>query len=751
MKVARKKSSRLTALLGFIFFFSGFASLIYQVVWQRLLTLHYGVGTVSITIIVSVYMLGLGAGALVGGRLAERVTKKIFLYFIVELLIGCFGLISLPFLGLLGRHTAGNSLFISSLCMFLFLCVPTFLMGITLPLLIKIYNRMIRHFLKSVSFLYFINTLGAAVGALFAAYVVISFFGLDIAVYFAAAINFVLAGLIYLAGFSSPPGPVLEEAGAPKEAPDAILGDLAYPLVFLSGFLAIGYEIIWFRIIGVLVKASPYAFSTVLSVYLLGIALGSLSMERYLRRRKDIEKRSLFFLIQFLIGVSIMITVIGYYYLTKYTPVEILTRSSFSVELHPSIPTASKGNLIDLFTIADVLLWPIFFELIPTFFIGASFPLISFLALARPSQEGKTVGSVYFFLTIGNVLGGIFTGFFLLPSLGAEITLVSFSCLNILMVMFVSNFQGRKLAFNRRGIIALSLVLAGVALFPKGGRLYQAMHGDPGEGFETYYEEGIDGVIFTYQRQDEVRNYINGLNHGIRPGPYFITETIEALSFAPAVESVLIIGYGTGSITETILKMKDTKKVTVVELNKTLMKNLNKMPVFREILSDSRIELTIDDGRRYLLRTNEKYDLIFMDPLRATSAYSNNIYSREFFELAQGHLKPGGVLLVSTDEIQVIHKTVATVFDHVLTYNLGFSIYSCIASDRPFKRNESRIKDLVEKFSPQMQELIYRAANNSINMGNQDVIRKTTQELPINEDWRPVSEYYLGLKLKRKD
>jgi spermidine synthase len=128
---------KLTLLIGFIFFFSGFASLIYQVVWQRLLTLHYGVGSIAITLIVSVYMFGLGVGALIGGYLAERIRQKVLLYFIVEAALGIFGIGSLSFLDVLGRYTAGTSYILSLLGIVLFLSLPTLLMGITLPLLTK--------------------------------------------------------------------------------------------------------------------------------------------------------------------------------------------------------------------------------------------------------------------------------------------------------------------------------------------------------------------------------------------------------------------------------------------------------------------------------------------------------------------------------------------------------------------------------------------------------------------------------------
>ena len=171
-------------------------------------------------------------------------------------------------------------------------------MGITLPLITKIFNHLIQNFLHTVSFLYFINTIGAAVGALFASYILISFFGMDTAIYLAAIINFVLAGLIFLSRTQKeqPYTPAIRKDTEP------ILGSAAYIFVFVTGFLAIGYEIVWFRIVGVLVKSSPYAFSTVLSIVLFGIGFGSYRMSKYLREHQTSDKKSLLFLLQFLIG-----------------------------------------------------------------------------------------------------------------------------------------------------------------------------------------------------------------------------------------------------------------------------------------------------------------------------------------------------------------------------------------------------------------------------------------------------------------
>jgi predicted membrane-bound spermidine synthase len=737
-----------TSLLSFIFFFSGFAALIYQVAWQRLLTLHYGVGTVSITLIVSVYMVGLGLGALLGGYFAERSRNKLFFYFIVELLIGCFGLISLPFLDFLGRFTSGSSYLLSFLYMFLFLCIPTLLMGITLPLLTKIFNALIKNFLDTVSFLYFINTIGAAIGAVFASYVVISFWGLDNAVYCAAGINFTLAVLILFAKhIRCDQGDNVEYPVDRLEQKEAIFGKLAYLLVFITGFLAISYEIVWFRVVGILVKASPYAFSSVLFVYLSGIAIGSFGMSRYLRKHSITDKKSLFFSIQFLIGISVITIFIGYYYLTRHTVFGALTRNSFAIELHPTFQLSLSSIKVlarDIYSLTDVFLWPLFFVFVPTIFMGASFPLISLLALSHSNREGKTVGTIYFYNIAGNVLGGILTGFVFLPYLGTETTITGFSLVGLFFGLFISSAGSKQLkAVPKAGFIVFLIIISAM-LLPKRGQLYKAMHTSPGNGFESYFEEGVDGMTMIFKHNEKVWLYINGLIHGIRPVYIFSYETLEAVSYAEKVKDVLIIGYGAGSITEAVLKMDNLGKVTLVELNDSLIRNMKKITTFKNMLTDNRLELIIDDGRRFLLRTDKKYDLILIDPLRSTESYSNNLYSRQFFVLVNQHLNEGGIFMAWMDEYRVIPKTILSAFNHVRVYN-----FFCLASNKPFVRNDEQRKRFFDNLSPQAQSAILTLIDReSKNVGDRDHIEKLVSGYPINQDWKPVTEYYLGLKIK---
>jgi spermidine synthase len=283
---------------------------------------------------------------------------------------------------------------------------------------------------------------------------------------------------------------------------------------------------------------------------------------------------------------------------------------------------------------------------------------------------------------------------------------------------------------------------ANVIFFPRKGELYKTLH-LPAKSSAIYLEEGIDGIVVTYQQGgDNVSNYINGLGHGYRPGYGFYYETIEAMSFAPKVENVLIIGYGLGAITEMILKANDLRNITLVELNGTLIKNLKKIPLFEEMLADRRIDLIIDDGRRFLLRSQQKFDLILLDPLRTTTSYSNNLYSHQFFELANQHLNQGGVLMVWMDEHKVMPKTILSVFDQIRMYNVF-----CLASNAPLRINNERREDLLNSFSLQERKHILK---NYKYLGSRAYIEAVTDKYPINQDWKPVCEYYLGLIVKER-
>jgi spermidine synthase len=766
-------------VLRLVFFFSGFASLMYQVVWQRLLTVHYGVGAVATTLIVSTYMLGLGLGALVGGALAERVRRRVLFYVAIEWVLGVFGAASPWLLDFLGRRTAGASYPASLACMAAFLALPTLLMGATLPLLTKIVNTWQRDFLKSLSFLYFVNTLGAAAGALFASYVAISFWGLDGATYLAAGINLALAAVIYAVarpmeptaatGRTTPFAPAdgaraaVGPAAAQVSHRDAdvaqteiggegALGRWAYLCVFVTGFLAIGCEILWFRVLGVFLKDSPYAFSTILAVYLLGVALGSFGMVWYQRRKVGTRGRAMFFLLQALIGVYLAATLAGFCHLFRHNArLQEGLRDAFWQTLHPP-PWDAHYEAFGpwLFQMTDVLIFPAIFVLVPTLLMGASFPLVTTLALRRPDREASAVGTVYFFNILGNVAGGIVTGYGLLEWLGTERTALAFSLASFAMLVFADRLGPWRWRPAWRAAAALGLAMVTIAVFPGKGEFYRMVHPGPPEGMQRHLQEGMDAVVVTDASEDAIHNYINGLNHGHRPGYWYLREAVEAFAYARRCRDVLVIGFGAGTFTETALLLDEVERLTLVEISPTLLANLRKIELYRRILSDPRIRLVVEDGRRWLLQSGQTYDMILIDPLRTTTSHSNNLYSLEFFALLRRHLTPEGLFLAWMDDDRVFPKTVASAFPYVRMYELNPRPYFmgfCLASPSPMTENAARKSELLQKIPAEMHARIMAYG---AYVGDQETIFAMTAGYPINRDWRPVLEYYFWRNRQRQ-
>jgi spermidine synthase len=747
-------------LILFVFFFSGSASLIYQVAWQRALTLHYGVGSVSVAIVVSLFLLGLGLGALVGGWMAERVKARVLLYVLIELGIGACGLASLylfsGFLPVLATFSLVTGFFV----IFSLLIVPTILMGMTLPLVLKILNAANQDAGHSLSILYFLNTLGAAFGALSSAYVLISFFGISGAVATAAVLNLLLGVVVLLAyavGKTRSAESEIENADTPDLENIGFRHDWQnYAAVFTTGFLAIGYQMVWFRFLTILLKPSAYVFSTVLGVYLLGIALGSYWMSRKIKSlHKSKGHKDLFFTLNAGISVVIIATFGLLYWAGDLGPVKWLLDTTFGAQLHPPYHPvyAIKGEtlgeqLSSLYLLVDVVIWPILIVLPATFLMGASFPLISAMTIEASKTESWKAGTLYGVNILGNVLGALITGFFLFPIFGTEITLLVFVAIGLLWILGLETFRGKLLTFRNKAITTLAAIVIAVVGLPGKEELYLTMHGEKA-GQKTILTEGVDSVVVSYHKpeakQDWSLVYINGASHARFPAAAYRLEVMEAVRHAETIESALVIGFGGGDITNTLMMMPELKKITVVEISGALKKNLDQIKFYERIFGDERMNFVVEDGRRFLHTTDEKYDVVMMDPLRSTTAYSNNLYSKEFFQLVSSRMNPKGVLMTWFNEYRVIPNTLAATFDHMQCF-----YYFCLSSRSPMVDNQERYQTLFNNFDTTMQNAVNRRRDKDYyDKGNRDDVVKRQGDGQINTDMQPNTEYYIGYNLKR--
>lgn len=728
-----------------IFFFSGFSSLLFETSWQRILTLYYGVGSITATMIVSVFMLGLGLGALLGGKLADRSATPGRLYFIIELVLAAYGLLSIPFLAFIGQLTAGAPHVVALGAMTIFLLIPTLAMGMTLPIVITVVRPSTGTFFNSLAFLYTVNALGGAIGALFGTFVVKSFFGLDAAVYLAVAIDFVLAFALL-----RPAAQIVSLKGNIEDRPEdsqrtsGAFGDGATilpvsVLAIFSGFLAIAYEIVLFRFVDVLSKASPYIFATNLAYYLCGIAMGSCLTASWIERRagnNDINVLvKVFFALQALAGLYVLTSFSLYYHALAIPQLAAITAQYFTNGY-----VGGSAILGGTSAMAHLI-----FILMPCIIMGASFPILSAIAYERSRKTGSAVGRTYFANTIGNVCGGLTVGFLCLPLLGTEGTLFALSSAGVLsLIVFAilspSLRPQQKLCLSAGAFL---VVAAFYTVFPKRTQLYVAMHVSPmpqhwRATVTTFAEEGEDGLALLFHNGEHFQNFLNGYSHGTKPDYKYHREFFEALGHMPEARSVLIVGFGSGTITELVLKQPQITDVTVVEVCGANLRNMRKSPL-GACFSDKRLTVVSDDGRRLLQRSGKKYDLILLDPLRASEAYSNNIYSKEFFKLASSRLNDDGLIMLWLDEHHVIPKTVAHVFEHVKLFN-----YFLLASQSQLELEEAEQDKLLDVYSEEEQRKAF--AHDTRLVGDRSFILRKFAGYPINEDLKPSCEYFIGLQ-----
>jgi len=471
-------------------------------------------------------------------------------------------------------------------------------------------------------------------------------------------------------------------------------------------------------------------------------------MGRYVERKSSAHNaRNLFCLLQLFVAICVIVTFVGYYYLTKFTDFGILTRASFGAEVHPnfSLPKVISVEefAVRLYFLVDVFVWSGLFVLLPTIAMGAGFPLIASFAYSEHAGAGRTAGTVYCLNVVGNAIGGLITGFILLPVLGTEQTVLVFIGIGGSFLFMISATLGRPPLVLRRVATAAVVGCTVILLFPGRGDLYSIIHTCPTPGSSVLLEEGFDGVVLAHDKGDRVQVYINGMLHGSRPSSFHAALALKAIEFAPHLENALIIGFGSGIFLDALLKSNQLKQVTLVELSPSLMKNLEKVPPIREIMLDPRLRIIVDDGRRFLIRTKQKFDLIMLDPLRSIEAYSNNLNSREFCRLVLDRLADDGIAFMWQDEQKVLSRTRASVFPYLQKHGAF-----CLGSRTPISQDVRRAGGALSKYpAPEREaiEALFRTSSAFGYEGDKDYLVFHTRGYPVNEDWRPVTEYFLGL------
>jgi spermidine synthase len=695
---------RMRLAVSWCFFLSGLSGLCFEVVWTRALERVFGASSLAVSSVLTVYMAGLALGSYWGGRLADRVKRPVRAYALCEAGIAALGLAVLlwvegypPVYRALFSWWYGASFWLFSLARlamaFVALLGPTLLMGATLPLLSRFLAQEAEErgglgpgeFAAGVSRLYALNLVGACVGAFFCGFWLLPALGIFYATLAAASINLSLPLLLWLGARSRRQSPeqdelraLLQQAEQQAEAEHAVevapVAEGARRAVVVgaafSGALSMLYQVLWTRALAIILGASTYAFSLIVGSFLLGLFLGSALAARLLRRLASPLR--VLGLVHLGIALSTQITAqvfdgLPRVYLALAAPHE---GSSFGAVMF-------GGTLL---TVAALL--------IPTTLLGAIFSL-TLRAVERPGQDSaRHVGSLYAANTLGAIVGSFAGGFLLLPLVGLERGLSSAALASSGLAALSFWLAGSK--ERRAALVApLSAVLLAL-LLPRWdvGRLneglfrpvlareaaeegeYQAPHAI------SFYQDGVSATVAVEDLGDEVFALkVNGKVDASSSTDMPTQILAGALPMALHAEAeqrplkVAVVGFGSGVTLGSALQLA-TQSLDVIEIEPAVVEAARLFSRWNhQVHDDPRLRTRHEDGRNFLLSTEERYDVIISEPSNPWMAGVANLFTSEYFHGARERLARGGVFLqwvqlyeMRTETVQLIMRTFAEEF-----------------------------------------------------------------------------------------
>jgi spermidine synthase len=659
-----------------LFFVSGFPALLYQIVWQRTLFTLFGTNIESVTIVVTVFMLGLGLGSLAGGAVSARKGIRLLAVFgAVELSIGAFGATSLWLFHRVASFTAGASLATTGFVAFALLLIPTLLMGSTLPLLSEHFVRRTGNVGESVGLLYGVNTLGSGIACLLAAYFLMHALGESGSVRLAVCLNF-FVGLCALLVQTRRPAS-LEHTGsiAVAESHRTIPLWTGMLLACATGFIALAYEILWYRIYSYASGGTAQCFAEVLAYYLFGIAYGSRAVRSACQTKLANDTRRT-------MAAGAEVTLIAGIGAFLVAPALALWTSHL-----PTIPVAP------LFAVATLL--------------GAAFPLLAHAAIDPSKKVGRGVSLLYLSNIIGSTLGSFLVGFVILDHWSTRATSVFLLLLGLVIALVFAVFSGgkmREVFFAAECFVCVILVLCARPFYSS---LYERLL------FKTDYKpsmhfselaENRSGVIAVYRGPTEFGYpaetvfgggaYDGRFNTGLLHDSNGLFRAFAIAGMGPVPKRVLMIGLASGSWAQVIANHPDIEDFTIVEINPGYLPLIQRHPEVASLLQNPKVHIVIDDGRRWLVAHPKlRFDDIIMNTTFHWRANTTNLLSTEFLRLAHAHLNPGGLLYYNTTFSNDVLATGIAEFPYALRVSSFLAV-----SDSPLRLDKDRWKTMLSEY-----------------------------------------------------
>ncbi len=751
------------ALVASLFLLSGATGLLYEVAFSKVLATIFGATAYAISTVLSAFMAGLALGAHLGGRIAPRLAKPIFGYGVAEISVGIvciatpwvFALLASTYVDIARTHPDSLGLLTTARggLTFVVILVPTACMGATLPMLARVVAGT-RESAHALARLYAINTLGGALGSVASAYAILPMLGIRGTMRTAAAINIAIGVIAVVKGLSAPAEGAVPAHDLARDAAD----DEGFAKSFLvfavaSGFLVFAAEVVETHLLTLLIGNSAYAFGLMLAVFLVCLGVGAARSPGFARRH----------------GSGALARGLLYAALTLALTMPLWDQLPRYFAFAGKHVTSWAGREVCRAIAAFVIL------VLPTLWMGTTFPLL-LAKVAERRTVSRDVGALTVANTLGTIVGSIATGYFILPMLGSQRTLVAVSVAFALFGVLAQAMDASAAANDRSkadskperttsyALAAATIVL--VILLPRwnlarltnGANVYFT-YGPPPDSISFVREDVHGGVTTVVKRGPLQTLYTNGKFQG-DDGHEMQAQRRFAHYPALFVEKekrALVIGLGTGTTLGTITAYP-FEDIDVAEISPAIVEasRLFFRGPSRSALDDPRVHLSLNDGRNVLLVATAPYDLITIELTSVWFAGASNLYSREFYELTKSRMSNGGILQqwvqlhhIRPKELATIVRTLRGVFAHVALFE-GGAQGILVASDRPLVASSARLEKLEARpdiratlDAPHLADLLSEliAADDDLERLVSDVELDEGSALPISTDDNLYLEY----------
>jgi len=759
---------RLLLVMGVVFFFSGFSSLIYEVVWMRRLSLFFGSDVYSAALTLGAFMGGLTLGSLLAARYADHLRKPLVWYGLLEISIGLYALFFPNFLNMFsGEYRRIYQSFFSTapwiynsfriLVASVTLLIPTTMMGSTLPLVVKRFAQQ-RGIGKYSGFFYSINTFGALAGVLGVGFVLLPNIGIRATTLFACCINVVIGALALGFGlFSSDNIEVVESPSEiapasatiePEHDPSLVRAGLIG--IGLSGLAALALEVVWMRILTQSFSGAVYSFSIMLSCFLFGIYFGSKQIADVIDRRSDPMR--LFGFLELSIGL--MVALLGI--LTYFVP-------RFFSNLLWLLTAISKGHFGFACTAAEFAVSG-FLIAIPTILMGATFPVAVKICTPTIGSIGRGTARVYAANTAGAIVGSLVGGLILLPAFGNRISL--------LIIAGIFTVTGLYLLYRaaNRGwatlrdpqivtIVGLFAAFVVITLLLPHQIVTNFYYAGNEKANVVYHGEGIAHTIDIIKTDKNVTiMQVNGTLEAdttYSQRRHFILKAHLPLLLHPNPHQVAVVGLGLGITLSATNRHPGLDQIQLIELSPEMVKAQSHLEdVSGGVLRSPKIKLRIDDGRNFMAMSDQQFDMITADPIHPRVSGVGYLYTREYYEALKQRLRPDGVVCqwmpmyrISKKSFDVAFRTFVSVFPNAsFWYVRGHGLFVATQDDFSvdYKNLEQRIEDPVIKADLASINIRDAAQFMSYMLMGPDQIRTYLEANPgpLNTDDNAYLEYH---------